>query len=65
METKGKWLDEYCNSCGRQINTWEKKEEPTEEGMPQNETRAFLLALSANSHYIESPFSSFCAPSRE
>ncbi len=25
METKGKWLDEYCNSCGRQINTWDKR----------------------------------------
>ena len=23
MELKGKWLDEYCNSCGRQISTWE------------------------------------------
>ena len=25
MELKGKWLDEYCNSCGRQINTWDKR----------------------------------------
>ena len=25
MEPKGKWLDEYCNSCGRQINTWDKR----------------------------------------
>lgn len=25
MKTKGKWLDESCNSCGRQINTWDKR----------------------------------------
>ncbi len=25
MELKGKWLDEYCNSCGRQISTWDKR----------------------------------------
>ena len=23
--TKGKWLEEYCHICGRQLNTWDKK----------------------------------------
>lgn len=22
---KVKWIDEYCNSCGQQLNTWDKR----------------------------------------
>ena len=22
---EGRWLDEYCNSCGEKINTWDKR----------------------------------------
>lgn len=25
MGIKGRWLQEYCNNCGRQINTWDKR----------------------------------------
>lgn len=24
-EEKVKWLDEYCNVCGEQINSWDKR----------------------------------------
>lgn len=25
MEKKGKNIDEYCNSCGEQLNTWDAR----------------------------------------
>lgn len=25
MREKIKWLDEYCNECGNQINSWDKR----------------------------------------
>jgi predicted amidophosphoribosyltransferase len=25
MSDKVKWLDEYCNQCGAQLNSWDKR----------------------------------------
>lgn len=25
MEQKIRWLNEYCNCCGKQINSWDKR----------------------------------------